>query len=317
MLDGYVDLQVNGFVGVDFNDPQVTAESIEQAAVAMQREGVAAALPTVITSSLSSMLRCIRVIRNAIESQPTAAQLFHGIHVEGPFLSPVSGYIGAHPVEHALVSDPGAMEQLLDAGGGWVRLVTLAPEVDGEAVLTRLCAERGILVAAGHTNASLEQLERCIDAGLTLFTHLGNGCPRLMDRHDNIIIRGLRLRERLTYTLIADGFHIPQVLFENLLDWVPLEKLCVVSDAISAAGLGPGTFRLGSRTVAIGPDKAARDPSGEHFVGAASSMRDADRWLNDSLHLDEPTRRRLLIDNPQRLLRATAAAARDGSANAR
>jgi N-acetylglucosamine-6-phosphate deacetylase len=165
-----------------------------------------------------------------------------------------------------------------------------------------MCAEREIIVAAGHTNASLTQLEGCIEAGLALFTHLGNGCPRLMDRHDNIIYRALRFRDQLTYSLIADGFHVPQVLFENLLDWVPIANLLVVSDAISAAGLGPGTYQLGERTVTIGADKAARDPSGEHFVGAASSMHDADHWLTHTLQLDAATRNKLLHANPARLL---------------
>ena len=186
LLDGYVDLQVNGFAGVDFNDPLVTPEAIERAAVAMRAEGVAAALPTIITAAIPDMVQCIRALCTAIESQPTAQQLFQGLHLEGPFLSPVPGYIGAHPVEHALGSEPAALEQLLEAGGNLVRLVTLAPEVDQDARLTRLCYERGIHVAAGHTDASLSQLEQCIDAGLTLFTHLGNGCPRLMNRHDSM-----------------------------------------------------------------------------------------------------------------------------------
>lgn len=298
----YVDLQVNGYVGVDFNAPTTTQPELLKAACAMRASGVAAALPTVITASLEVMCQCIGNLRSAIESQPEVGDVFRGIHIEGPFLSPEPGYIGAHPVQHALRSDPAALKRLLDAAGPWARLLTLAPEVDSDGSLTSMCVEREVIVAAGHTNASLIQLEGCIEAGLKLFTHLGNGCPRLMNRHDNIIYRALRFRHQLTYSLIADGFHVPQVLFENLLDWVPIENLLVVSDAISAAGLGPGRYQLGGRTVTVGADKAARDPSGEHFIGAASSMRDADHWLTHTLQLDASKRHNLLYANPARLL---------------
>src|SRR5690606_30704697 len=122
----------------------------------------------------------------------------------------------------------------------------------------------------------------------------------------NIIHRALRRADRLRYTLIADGFHIPEVLFRNLLEWVPIEHLAVVSDAISAAGLRPGTNRLAGREVRIGEDRAARDASGEHFVGSASTMRDADQWLTATLGLDAPTRCRLLRDHPNQWLAARA-----------
>ncbi len=302
LLENYVDLQVNGYVGVDFNDPQTSADEMAKAATAMAADHVAAALPTIITADLDAMCACIANACRAIETQSETAGILAGIHIEGPFLSPVPGYIGAHPKQHALPADTRAMQRLLDAGGEHVRLVTLAPEVDSRAELTRMCAERGIIVAAGHTDASLRQLETCVEAGLSLFTHLGNGCPRLMDRHDNIIYRALRFHDSLNYSLVADGFHVPQVLFENLLEWVPHARLLVVSDAISAAGLGPGTYRLGTRQVTIGPDRAARDASGEHFIGAASSMRDADGWLRDTLRLSSQLRQQLLIDNPRRLL---------------
>lgn len=302
LVDGYVDLQVNGYQGVDFNDPSSSQSQIAKAACAMLADGVVAALPTVITGELDVMCRCIKNIRTAIESDETVASVFRGVHIEGPFLSKVPGFIGAHPVEHALPCNARALSQLLDAAGDWTRIVTLAPEVDVDAELTRACVERGITVAAGHTDATIDELGSCVDAGLRLFTHLGNGCPRLMDRHDNIIYRALRFHNRISYSLIADGFHIPRVLFENLLDWVTPERLLVVSDAIAAAGLGPGTYQLGGRQVKIGTDKAARDASGEHFVGAASSMRDADSWLATCLKLKPARRRKLLVDNPANFL---------------
>ncbi len=297
-VTGTVDLQVNGYVGVDFNDPQVTIAAIAKAAAAMRQDSVATALPTIITASPVVMTACIANLQRAIAEDQEVAQVFRGIHVEGPFLSPRPGYIGAHPVEHARTQDLSLLAELIDAGQGLVRLLTLAPEVDVDGRLTEYCVERGIVVSAGHTDASLAELDRCIAAGLSLFTHLGNGCPREMDRHDNIIYRALRRADRLRYTLVADGFHVPETLFRNLLAWVPMERLAVVSDAISAAGLGPGTYQLGARQVTIGVDRAAREPGGQHFVGSASTMRDADRWLAETVQLPQNQRQQLLQLNP-------------------
>lgn len=295
---GYVDLQVNGYIGVDFNDPRTTPHDVRKAAEGMRQEGVIAALPTVITGPVDAMCKCLATLRQAIEQDELVGEMFRGIHIEGPFLSPEKGYIGAHPVECARAEDLQLLEKLFEAAGPWTRLVTLAPEIDKQGRLTALCAERGIVVAAGHTDATLEQLDCCIANGLELFTHLGNGCPKMMDRHDNIIYRALLRCDRLRYTLIADGFHLPEVIFRNLLDWIPLDRLAVVSDAISAAGLGPGTYQLGQRQISIGPDKAARDPSGQNFVGSACSMRDADQWLEKTLGLSHTARRQLLCQNP-------------------
>lgn len=304
-VEGSIDLQVNGYVGVDFNNPETSTSAIAKAARAMRGDGVAAALPTIITAAPAVMTRCITNLQRAIAQDEEVADVFRGLHIEGPFLSPRPGYIGAHPLAHAAHQDLALLSELIDAGQGLARLVTLAPEVDTDGRLTQYCVDRGIVVAAGHTDASLDELDCCIASGLSLFTHLGNGCPREMDRHDNIIYRALRRADKLRFTLIADGFHVPETLFRNLLQWVPIERLAVVSDAISAAGLGPGTYQLGARQVTIGADRAAREPGGQHFVGSASTMRDADQWLSQTLGMALRQRQQLLQHNPAEWLGLT------------
>ena len=278
MSAGYVDLQVNGFMGVDFNDPKLDEASIVRAAQQMRLGGVEAALATIITGPLDAMCACISNIARAIESNPEVAQTIPGLHVEGPFISPEKGYVGAHPADCVLGDDVSALSQLLAAGRGRVRLVTLAPEVDPQSKLIRHLVERSILVAAGHTNAQVDELERAIDAGLEYFTHVGNACPMQTHRHDNILQRALSVSPRLKYTFIADGWHLPTFVVKNLIRLVGLDNLAVVSDAIAAAGLGPGEFQLGDRRVKVGADRCARSPDGQNFVGAASPMADADRW---------------------------------------
>jgi N-acetylglucosamine-6-phosphate deacetylase len=201
-----------------------------------------------------------------------------GVHVEGPFLSPLDGYRGAHPADAICEASVEATEQLLEAGQGEVKMFTLAPEMDPDARVARLLASRGIAVAAGHSDASLEQLERASDAGLSLFTHLGNGCPmRGMHRHDSIVQRVLWLarRGRITPTFIADGVHVPFVALENYLHAVGMDRAIIVSDAMAAAGLGAGRYQLGRWNVEVGEDLAAWAPDRSHLVGSAMSMKRA------------------------------------------
>jgi N-acetylglucosamine-6-phosphate deacetylase len=301
LCPSYIDLQVNGYVGVDFNDPEVEQEALQRADGAMQRDGVEAALPTVITDSAERMEACIRGLKDVIQARDGEGCL-RGIHLEGPFLSPKPGFIGAHPVEHARGQDLLLLERLLDAADGQVRLVTLDPAVDVDARMTRLCVERGILVAAGHTDANIDELAATVEAGLSMFTHFGNACPQKIDRHDNILYRALSLRDKLAFTVIADGHHVPALLFRLLVEFIEGEKLIVVSDAISAAGLGEGVFQLGRKQVRVGEDRVARDPSGENFAGSAARMRDADVWLDETIKLGPSVRRKLLHMNAARLL---------------
>lgn len=296
----YIDVQVNGYVGVDFNDPSTSPEEIERSARAMCSHGVSIAFPTVITASEQAMTACIRNLRQAISCFECSAKTFKGLHLEGPFISAEPGYVGAHPQRFAVAADSDLLSRLCDECGDLLALVTLSPEVDQHGLLTKLAVDRGARVAAGHTNASLEELDRCIAHGLSLFTHLGNGCPRLMDRHDNIILRALSRSEHLYYSLIADGHHVPKMLFQLLLRLLRPEQILVISDAISAAGLGPGTYRLGEREVRVGADLAARDASGEHFVGAASTMMDAEAWLTNTLAMTQPELEAILRSNAEK-----------------
>jgi len=297
----YFDTQVNGYAGVDFNSPESTPEQINQAAVALQKHGVGTAFPTVITASEPEMQACIANIVNSIKDFEAAQGLFKGLHLEGPFISREPGYVGAHPQRHAIDADTALLARLCDACGDYLAIVTLAPEVDLQGELTEHVTQRGARVAAGHTDAGLADLDRCIEHGLSLFTHLGNGCPRMMDRHDNIIYRALSRIDQLHISLIADGHHVPEMLFRRLLEWLPNDRLFVVSDCICAGGLGPGTYRLGEREVTVGDDLAARDASGEHFVGAAAGMREVEAWLRSSLNLPQQTTTDLLAKTANRL----------------
>ncbi len=171
-----IDLQVNGYGGIDFNQDNLTAEELHTACEAIQRDGVGGILATIITEQIPLMEQRIGRLVELRANDSLARELIWGLHIEGPFISPLDGYRGAHPLDAVCPAKLDAMKRLLEAGQGLVRYVTLAPEHDADFVVTRYLTKQGIAIAAGHSNANMNQLRGAIDAGLTLFTHLGNGC---------------------------------------------------------------------------------------------------------------------------------------------
>lgn len=298
----YIDLQINGYQGVDFNQSELTAESLHVACVALRRDRVESILATIITDDVSVMSARLARIVELRQKDGLVESVIAGFHIEGPFISSVPGYIGAHPVQHAQAANWSAMEPLLDAAGGLTKMVTIAPEQDPGGVVTKRLADLGVLVAAGHTNASLDQLDACIDSGLSLFTHLGNGCPRLMDRHDNIIQRALSRTEFLHFGFIADGAHVPFFALGNYLRLVGIDRAFVVSDAIAAAGCGPGRYQLGGREVTVGKDGVPRAEDDSHLVGSATPMFQMAANLRDNLGLSGQEIEQLTCLNPRKLL---------------
>ena len=306
-MSDYVDLQVNGYAGVDFNADGLTDEAITTMCRRLRADGVACFLPTIITDDIAVMVRRIARIAEVVETNDEVAELVGGIHVEGPFLSPVSGFIGAHPARWACDATVDRVMQLVDAGRGLVRLVTLAPEVDGTAEVTRWLTDQSIVVAAGHSDASIEQLQRAIDAGLQMYTHLGNGCPGLMHRHDNIVQRVLSLAGQISVSFIADGHHVPWFALRNYLRCIADENIVIVTDAISAAGLGPGLHRLAGQVVEVDQDLAAWAEGREHFAGCATTMPQMVQMLESELGIDPGRIDRWTRINPSRVLGNRAA----------
>ena len=299
---GYVDLQVNGYAGVDFNADTLSTAEIRLACQALRRDGVAMILATVITAAPKVMANRLRRLARACADDPLVARVVAGLHVEGPFLNPADGYRGAHP---AAAIRPAAVDlaaRFLEAGEGRIRLVTLAPECDPGLRTTRFLREAGVRVAAGHTDAPLELLRDACDAGLSLFVHLGNGCPAVLPRHDNIIQRALALRDRLWLCFIADGAHLPFFALGNYLALAGTDRCIVVSEAMSAAGQGPGRFRLGPLEVEVGQDHVARLPGTPLLAGAAVPLSVAAANLSRELGLTPGQIRRLTGSNPRTAL---------------
>jgi N-acetylglucosamine-6-phosphate deacetylase len=283
MTPSFIDLQVNGFAGVDFNADGVSTTDIRRACEAMRQGGVSSFLATITTEFIPKMYGRIRRIIEARDEDPLIASMITGIHIEGPFISPAHGYVGAHPVDGVVLPNVEDAAKLIDAGDGLVKLVTLAPECDENCAVTLYLVNAGIRVAAGHTDTSIDHLKAACDAGLSLFTHLGNGCPATMHRHDNIVQRAISLRNYLQYSFIADGAHIPFFALRNYIDLVGIDRTIIVTDAMSAAGLGPGRYRIGRMEVEVGEDQVARQPGSTLLAGAAVTMPQAAENLKEKL----------------------------------
>jgi len=299
---GYFDLQINGYAGVDFQSDTLSAEDFHRACVALRAAGTTGFLATIITDEIPLMERRLRRIVDFRERDPMLRELIPGIHIEGPFLNPQDGFRGAHHKAAIRPADRDSMCRLLDAAGGLAQIVTLAPENDPGMAVTRLLAAMGIRVSAGHTNASIQDLKAAIDAGLTMFTHLGNGCPMNLPRHDNIVQRALSLSDKLWLMFIADGAHVAFPALNNYLRAAGLEKCIVVTDAVAPAGKGPGRFKIGRWDLLIGDDLVARAPDGSHLVGSAIPMPFAIKRLVEQVGLTREQALRLTVHNPRKAM---------------
>jgi N-acetylglucosamine-6-phosphate deacetylase len=299
----FFDLQVNGYGGVDFNQDDLDADDLHRACERLDADGVAGILGTIITDDVGVMCRRLSALVAFRERDPLVRRVIAGIHIEGPFLNEAEGYRGAHPLDAIRPADVDAMSRLLDAAGGLTRIVTLAPERDPSMDVTRFLASQGIVVSAGHSDATLDDLHRAIDAGLSMFTHVGNGCPMLMHRHDNIVQRALSLADRLWLCFIGDGAHVPFTALGNYLRLAGYDRCIVVTDAIAPAGLGPGRYKFGRWDLVIGEDMVPRAPDRSHFVGSGITMKQSAENLRKSLRLSEAMIRKVTFENPREAAR--------------
>ena len=188
---GFLDLQVNGFAGVDFNDPATSPDQVHHALAALRGHGVTQILPTIISGPLERYERCARTLLQA------NAPAILGLHMEGPYISPEDGARGAHRREDTAPASIDDFKRRQEIAGGRVRIVTLAPEVPGALALIEHLRDTGVRVAIGHTAATPEQVRDAVRAGATLSTHLGNGCAQMLPRHPNFLWEQLAADELL------------------------------------------------------------------------------------------------------------------------
>src|SRR5579863_4029201 len=183
---GWIDLQVNGFAGADYNSPETTQEAIARSLEAQWATGVTRLFPTVITGSPERMTGALRMLARARAESPGGGTM-EAFHVEGPFISPEDGPRGAHPQRWVRPPDLDEYKRWQEAARGNVRIVTLSPEWPEATRYTDALGRDGVVTSIGHTKATAAQIQDAVSAGATLSTHIGNGAHSVMSRHPNYI----------------------------------------------------------------------------------------------------------------------------------
>ena len=270
---GFIDLQVNGFAGVDYNSPQASHEEIALSIRALFATGVTRFYPTVITGSPEGMTGALRNLARARERLAEGAAM-EAFHVEGPYISPEEGPRGAHPQRWVRPPDLDEFRRFQDAAQGHIRLMTLSPEWPEAPRFIETLAGEGVVVSIGHTKASASQISDAISAGATLSTHIGNGAHAVLPRHPNYIWEQLA-DDRLAASFIVDGIHLAPSFLKVALRAKGLERAVLVTDAVMPAGCSPGTYRLGEVDVELHPDGSVRLLGGTRLAGSALLMHRA------------------------------------------
>lgn len=267
------DLQVNGFAGVDFQQEDLSMDQLRHAVTALKRHEMHRVLLTLVTDRIEALCRKLEQLERFRRADPELAAVIAGYHIEGPYLSPKPGFCGAHPAEQMKAPDLGEYRLLQEAAGGNIRLITIAPEWGGSDEFIAQVSKGKVIISLGHTAATDEDIDRAISAGASMCTHLGNGCPGEMHRHDNIVQR-LLARDELVACFIPDGIHIPPHALKNMFRAKPRGKVILTTDCMAAAGAPAGRYTIGRLEIEVGPDRVVRQPGQTNFAGSSLTLEE-------------------------------------------
>ena len=302
----WVDLQVNGYAGVDFNAPGLTEEAVKAVTERLNADGTAKFLPTLVTGDPEMLIATVRTVMAARRRYAVCERSIPGFFMEGPFISDKPGAVGTHPVEWVRPPDIALFDRFQDAAEGLVRMVNVAAEVPGMPEFVRELTARGVTVSLGHQLAKTPaEIEGCIAAGARAFTHLGNGIPNEINRHDNIIFTAL-VEDRASVMFIPDGHHLPDTMLKLYVRAVPIERLIAVSDAQYPAGMPPGEYEVCGARARLEPDGLLWNPARNCLVGATTPIARMMTLLQERVGLTEAECLRIGRDNPLALVRMVA-----------
>lgn len=277
---GFVDLQINGMAGVDFSSPDLSVDDIIRVLPALWATGCTSFCPTLITNSRENLERNFKLLERARKTVPGFAESAPCYHLEGPFLSSGASR-GAH--DPTLMRDPdwNELEFLQQAAGGNIGILTLAPEKRGALELIAKGRAAGIVMALSHTDGTPEDVHRAAAGGATFNTHLGNGCPGMIHRH-NAAFWGQLADDSLAAGIICDGFHLPADLIRIILRVKGIARCALVTDAVHVTGLPPGRYTLVGIPIELLPSGQVVTVEGHSMAGSTLTM---DRAISNVMRL--------------------------------
>lgn len=298
--NGFVDLQINGYRGVNFVSPKLTIDEIYNATCGLVNVGTSAYCPTLVTNSLEIYERNLRLFARAMEDKELKERIL-GLHLEGPFISPMEGARGAHPPGFIRKPELELLKRFQDWAAGHIVLLTLAPETKGAIPLIKYAARNGIKISMGHHFAEDDIMERAVKAGATASTHLGNGMPNMVNRHQNPIWWQL-VCDDIYGMFITDGHHLPADFIKAALRAKTAEKFIVVSDSAHLAGLPPGTYEFINMKVVLAPSGRISFADTPYLAGSSANMIRCMNHLASLKLLTENQLWQVGRDNPLRYL---------------
>ncbi len=242
LAPGLVDLQVNGYGGHDLNDGKLTSTTVVALCEMLAQYGVTSFLPTLITAPAGQLTDALATIAAACQTDPLAAAMIAGVHIEGPSISPVSGPRGAHPPADIRPPAMAEFENWQKASGDLVKMITIAPEQPFALGYIQKLVARNVRVAIGHSAATPEQIHNAVAAGASLSTHLGNGVAAELPRHPNLLWAQLA-NDALGATLIADGHHLSADVFKAIVRCKGVADTVLISDSVALAGMPAGNYK--------------------------------------------------------------------------
>jgi len=281
---GFIDIHLHGGGGADTMD--ATEEAIEKISVAHAKGGSTSIVPTTITAPMEDIIRAIENIEIVRKKNLPGANVL-GVHVEGPYFSPEQR--GAQNPKFLKEPEPEEYLGLLDRYDCIIR-VSAAPEIRGGLELGQELRKRGILASIAHTNATYQDILRAIEAGYTHVTHMYSGMSgmkRINAYRVSGVIESTLLLDELTTEIIADGHHLPPSLIKLILKAKGLDKVSIITDAMSAAGLGPGKYFLGGLDVVVEDDVAGEFEVPEEEGNYVAKLLTRDAFAGSAATMDK------------------------------
>lgn len=287
VINGFIDLQVNGVKGISFTSENITVDKVIEIAVTLRENWTCGFLATLVTEDKNVLEYCLNIIETA--SKKSDAVNLLGVHLEGPFISKEYGFRGIHPEQFVLEADIDWFEKMQNRFSNMIKIITLAPELKNIPEFTKRAIKTGTIVSMGHSNANYEQVCDAVESGLSMVTHLGNGCRQEIDRHNNPIFNVLA-RNEIRICAIADGFHLPESFLRMIFNSRKLQDIFIVSDAAPLACNPPGKYTFCGEDVVLHKNGLLCSVKDKNILaGSSFTMKECVKHLVnlDFLNIDE------------------------------
>lgn len=298
VFPGLIDLQVNGYNGVDMSDSNLSTERMERFCLDLASLGVTGFLPTITTNGRTELIRSLENLSILARKCELFRSMNLGIHLEGPYISPDDGPRGAHPKQFCRPPEISEFESFQKAANGQIRILTLSPEFEQSTDFIRQIAD-DVVVSIGHTAATHQQIRKAVEAGAKMSTHLGNGMHPNVPRHPNYLWEQLAADE-LFGGMIADGVHLPDSTLKTFVRAKTLDNCFLVSDTTSLSGMPPGLYEnSGLGNVEVTDDQRLV-VAGQRILnaGAYKPLKSAIPIVSHAVGLSFSDSMKLVCENP-------------------